>query len=142
MTDDRSKEVSLVSDTTTVKALGDLPVTEVKSDTERQPVEKQTYTVRAKVDKVKREHDGDYHIRLTDGENYLIAECANPRCGYALPSPLHDAFQSVYFFVENNQLEGKEIWLTGVAFIDIDHHYKRKQAKNNMELHPVISVSF
>lgn len=142
MTDEKSSEVNFVSDTTTIKALGELVVPEVKTDTERQNAEKQLYTVRCKVDKVKREHDGDFHIRLVDGEEYLIAECPNPNCSYAHTSPLLDRYREVYFFVENNHLEGKEVTVTGVAFIDIDHHYKRKQAKNNMELHPVIFISY
>jgi len=107
MTDEKSSEVNLVSDTTTIKKLGDLAVPEVKTDTERQPVEMQLYTVRCKVDKVKREHDGDFHIRLVDGEDYLIAECPNPNCSYAQMSPLLDRYREVYFFIENNYLEGK-----------------------------------
>lgn len=142
MTDEKSAEVNLVPETTTIKTLGELTVPEVKTDTERQEVEKQLYTVRCKVDKVKREHDGDYHIRLVDGEDYLIAECPNPNCSYAQASPLLDRYRDVYFFIENNYLEGKEVTITGVAFVDIDHHYKRKQAKNNMELHPVVFISF
>lgn len=34
------------------------------------------------------------------------------------------------------------IGLIGVAFVDIDHHYARKQADNNLELHPVFDIHF
>lgn len=142
MIDSKAGEVNFVSDTTTITELGKLPVPEVKSETPRQAVEMQLYTVTAKVDKVKKERDGDYHIRLIEGENYLIAESANPGCSYAQRSAYLMFYREVRDFIEKNELEGKIVTITGVAFVDIDHHYKRKQAPNNMELHPIIAISF
>lgn len=127
---------------TTIDSLGALPVPEVKSETGRQNVEMHMYTVRCIVKEVDRKRDGDYHILLQSGEKYLIAEVPNPECDYAASSPYLAQFTTVYNFVESNALEGKEVEVTGVAFVDIDHHYARKQADNNIELHPIIRIRF
>lgn len=142
MIDEKASLVNMTPISTTIIELGKLTVPEVKSETGRQSVELQVYTVRAKVDKVDKKWDGDYHIRLVDEENYLIAECPNPGCEYASESSLNSKYKEVLEFIKNNDLEGKYVTLTGVAFIDIDHHYKRKQAPNNLELHPIVSISF
>lgn len=142
MTDVLAPEVDTVPVFTSIDSLGSISVPEVKSETGRQDAEKKVYTVRAKVDKVKKCNDGDYHIRLISGEEtYLITEAPNPGCDYAQQSPYFNTFVSVREFIDNNDLEGKTVTITGVAFIDIDHHYKRKQAKNNIELHPILRIS-
>lgn len=122
--------------------LGNLSVPEVKKETERQEVETKLYTVTATVDEVDRKHDGDYHIRLKEGDHYLICEIPNPGCEYAISSGKINDFIRTRNFVEGSDLEGKTVTITGVAFVDIDHHYKRKQAKNNIELHPVLDIHF
>ncbi len=142
MTDAYAAYVDTIPVFTTIEQLGELSVPEVKSETGRQEMEKKTYTVRCLVDKVKKEWDGDLHIRLVSGENYLIAESANPGCDYAASSAFLSSFKKVRDFLDANDIEGKEVYITGVAFIDIDHHYKRKQAKNNLELHPVLDIHF
>jgi hypothetical protein len=142
MTDPRATEVDTVPVFTTIEALGALDVPEVKSETERQDVEKQVYSVRCKVEEVDRKRDGDYHLLLKSGDKYLIAEVPNPECDYAATSSFLGLYQDVYTFIEENDLEGKEVTLAGVSFVDIDHHYSRKQADNNLELHPVLHISF
>jgi len=127
---------------TTIEDLGALDVPEVKSSTERQDVEKQVYTVRCLVEEVDRKRDGDYHLLLRSGDKYLIAEIPNPECDYAAGSPYHAQFRNAYDFVESNDPEGQVVEITGVAFVDIDHHYARKQAENNLELHPVLRIRF
>ena len=94
------------------------------------------------VDKQSKKWDGDYHLRLKSGSDYMIVEAANPGCDYAASSPYLSTFEKVYQFIEDNDLEGKEVYVTGVAFADIDHGYKRKQAKNNLELHPILDIHF
>ncbi len=142
LTDANSGNINFVSDTTTVTALGELEVPEVKSSTGRQNVELQVYTVTAKVDKCDKKWDGDYHIRLVENDNYLITECPNPGCSYAQMSVYLAQYKNVRDFIEKNDLEGKTVTVTGVAFVDIDHKYKRKQAKNNLELHPILAIEF
>jgi hypothetical protein len=100
------------------------------------------YTVRCVVEEVDRKRDGDYHILLKSGDKYLIAEVPNPECDYAAGSAYVSQFRTSLEFVESNDLEGKEVEITGVAFVDIDHHYGRKQADNNIELHPVLRIRF
>jgi hypothetical protein len=134
--------INFISDTSTVTALGELSVPEVKSSTGRQNVELQVYTVTAKVDKCDKKWDGDYHIRLVENDNYLITECPNPGCSYAQLSNYLSQYKNVRDFIEKNDLEGKTVTITGVAFVDIDHKYKRKQAKNNLELHPILDIRF
>lgn len=127
---------------TTVTDLGNLEVPEVDSDTKRQSVEMQVYTVTAKVDKCDKKWDGDYHIRLIEGDNYLITEVPNTGCSYAQQSSYLGFYAEVREFLSKNDIEGKTVTVTGVAFVDIDHKYKRKQAKNNIELHPIFSIKF
>lgn len=127
---------------TTIEELGALDVPDVKGETERQDVEMHVYTVRGVVEEVDRKRDGDYHILLKSGDKYLITEIPNPDCDYAAGSAYVSQFRTTLDFVESNDLEGKEVEITGVAFVDIDHHYKRKQADNNIELHPILRIRF
>lgn len=142
MTDAEANQIDTAVTETTIEALGELDVPEVKKETTRQPVEMKVYRVYCLVDKVKRERDGDFHIRLKSGDNYLIAESVNPECDYAADSPFLAQYRTVREFINSNDLEGKYVYVTGVAFVDIDHGYKRKQAKNNIELHPVLDIHF
>lgn len=143
-TDDLSSLIDTFRINTTIKELGELTVPDkVKSETTRLGLELKTYIITAKVDKLKKERDGDYHLRMVDEEgNYLICESANPGCEYASQSRFLTQIKEVRAFIEDNHLEGKTITITGVAFVDIDHGYKRKQAKNNIELHPILKISF
>lgn len=150
---DARREVKLMEDAltasidtaaifTTIEELGALDVPKVKGETDRQDVEMRVYTVRGVVEEVDRKRDGDYHILLKSGDKYLITEIPNPDCDYAAGSPYLSHFRTTLDFVEANDLEGKEVEITGVAFVDIDHHYKRKQADNNIELHPILRIRF
>lgn len=142
--DSRIGEVRRTPIVTTIDSLGSIAVPEVDSKTGRQDVELNVYTVTGQVDKISKEHDGDYHIRLVSGAEYLICEAANPGCGYAQRSVFYPAYVQVRQFIEEHEddLEGKTVTVTGIAFIDIDHHYSRKQADNNMELHPILDIHF
>ncbi len=142
LVDGRAPLVDTVSIFITIDSLGALEVPEVHSETGRQDMELFTYTVRCIVEEEDRKRDGDYHLLLKDGDKYIIAEVPNPNCEYASASSYKDFFQEVYDFVEANDLDRKEVEITGVAFVDIDHHYSRKQADNNLELHPIVRIRF
>lgn len=142
LTDVEAAQIDTIPVLSSVADLNAFAVPDVKSETGRQQVEMKVYTVTAEVDKVKKERDGDFHIRLVDGDNYLITECPNPECDYAQGSAYAAVYERVRSFIEANDLEGKRVTITGVAFVDIDHHYKRKQAKNNIELHPILAIRF
>ncbi len=141
-TDSKVTLINATSIVTSIDSLNAIIVPTVNSGTARLTLEQHTYTVTAKVDKVKKEWDGDYHIRLTNGTNYLICEVPNPTCEYASKSAYVAQYNKVKSFVQNNDLEDKIITITGVAFVDIDHYYSRKQANNNIELHPIFDIKF
>ncbi|MFN5982186.1 MAG: hypothetical protein ACK476_18210 [Fluviicola sp.] len=140
--DDQADEINFTPIFSSIDSLQNIEVIEPDKETARLSVEKQVYTITASVDKVDRKPDGDIHIRLTDGTNYLIAEIPNPNCEYAKNTLWKTTYEDCLAFVNATDLEDKTVKITGVAFIDIDHHYKRKQAKNNLELHPVLSIEF
>lgn len=141
MVDDLASEVDTNAIVTTIEAMGKLEVPEVKSETPRQEVEKQVYTVTGTVNKLKRYRDGDYHLRLEDEDgNYLITEVPNPDCKYAVDSEFANTYEELVTYIEANVSEGQTITVTGVSFVDIDHKYKRKQAENNIELHPILKI--
>lgn len=143
MIDDKNILVDTVPELTTIEALGALAVpADVKSETARLDLELKSYTVRAYVEEVDRKHDGDYHILLKSGEEYLICEVPNPDCSYAASAFMLEKYRKVVAFIESNDLEGHYVYISGVAFADIDHHYARKQADNNLELHPVFDIHF
>lgn len=143
--DDAVSEIDTIPIVTTIDSIGDIDVIVAKKDTPRQLIEKKTFTVTGKVEKVKQYRDGDYHIKLIDeNENYIITEVPNPGCEYAQGSSYLDTFIKVREWIETreDELEGQTVTITGVAFIDIDHHYKRDQANNNIELHPILNISY
>ncbi len=142
MLDNLANEVDTAAILTTIKALGEIKVSEVDKNTTRLELEKATYTITGSIDKIKRYRDGDYHIRLVDeNENYIITEAPNPGCEYAKNSIFHSTFKTNAAFIEANNLqEGDVLTITGVAFVDLYHGYKRKQAKNNIELHPILKI--
>ncbi len=143
MIDTRSNLVDTIPEAITIEDLGALDVPDdVKSETDRLDLELKTYTVRGYVEEVDRKHDGDYHILLKSGEKYLICEVPNPDCDYAESAVMREKYRTVVSFIESNELEGQYVYMTGVAFVDIDHHYARKQADNNLELHPVFDIHF
>ena len=139
--DGASSEINFSPIVATIDSLENISATEPHSDTPRMSVEKQVYTVTGEVQKVKRYHDGDYHVRLKVGDSYINTEVPNPDCKYLANSTRKDLFRDIVSFIQTNDLEGKTVTVTGVAFIDINHHYKRKQAKNNIELHPILDIS-
>jgi hypothetical protein len=65
-------------------------------------------------------------------------------CQFIENSTYFDQMEKVRKWIEENQndLEGKVVTITGVAFIDIDHKYPRNSAENELELHPILSVKF
>lgn len=146
MIDDLASTVDTAVIDISIKEIGQIEVPEVKKETPRQDVEKKVYRVTGTINKIKQYRDGDIHIRLDDGnDNYIITEIPNPGCVYAASASMLNEWNQAISFVKANgfeDLEGKTVTITGVAFVDIDHHYKRKQAENNMELHPIIKIEF
>lgn len=129
----------------TVDSIGSIIVPEIDRKSPRQEIENKTFTVTGKVEKVKKYHDGDWKVKLiSTDEKYLNCEIPNPDCEFAKNSVFYQKYQTAYQWVEDHHesLEGDTVTITGVAFIDIDHPYPRNSSENNLELHPVLSISF
>lgn len=140
-----SDSIHLTPTEISVKEIGELDVPEVNSDDGRQEIEFNTYTITAKVHKLSYHRDGDWKVKLTDGEDHFVnCENPNPYCTLAQTSPFYDNFVTVRNWINENQddLEGKTVTITGVGFIDIDHKYPRNAAFNEMELHPILDIHF
>lgn len=128
-----------------VASLGNLDVPEAHKDIERQDIEKKIYTITAKVHKVSNYRDGDWKIKLTDGnDKFVNCESPNMGCEYIADSRFYDEMNTVREWVMENKdnLEGKTVTITGVAFIDIDHRYPRNAAENELEIHPILDIHF
>lgn len=143
--DAAANEIDLNSETIGVAEIGALEVPEIEKEDGRQQAEKKVYTITATVHKLSKHRDGDWKVKLTDGnDKYINCENPNPGCEYAKSSPFYNEFVSVREWIEANKedLEGKTVTITGVAFIDIDHKYPRNAAENELELHPILSIHF
>ena len=143
--DSSAEEVDTTVISATIDSLGSLDLVKADSETERQGIEKHIFTVTGKVKKVSRHRDGDIKVKLvSESEKFLNCEAPNVGCHYAGLSRFHEKFEEVRAFLEQNEdsLEGKQLTVTGVAFIDIAHPYPRNAAENNIELHPILKVSF
>ena len=59
-------------------------------------------------------------------------------------SIFHNNYLVVRDWINENKddLEGKTVTITGIGFIDIDHKYPRNAAENEMELHPILTISY
>jgi hypothetical protein len=128
-----------------VDSIGGLAVPEVNKESARQDVEKKVFRITAKVHKVSKHRDGDIKIKLTNGNDvYINCEAPNMGCTYIQSSSFFNRMERARNWIEPryDELEGKTVTITGVGFIDIDHRYPRNAAKNEMELHPILDISF
>jgi len=138
-------EIDTIAIVATVDSLGGIDLPEADSDTPRQEIEKQVFSVTGEVHKLSKHRDGDWKVKLiSDNEKYLNCEAPNPGCEFASDSPFYDQFLVVRDWIETHQddLEGKIVTIEGVAFIDIDHKYPRNAAENEIELHPILDIRF
>lgn len=143
--DDAAMDVDTIPIFATIDSLGSLDLPKAKKDLERQEIEKHVFTVTGTVKKLTKYRDGDYHIKLEDeNENFINCESPNFGCSYAPDSRFFEEFKVVRAFVEENEddMVGKTVTITGVAFIDIDHKYPRNAAPNEIELHPILDIQF
>ncbi|MEO9532527.1 MAG: hypothetical protein ABJG68_07650 [Crocinitomicaceae bacterium] len=143
--DEAADDVDTIPIFATIDSLGSVDLPKAKSDLERQEIEKHVFTVTGTVEKVKKYRDGDYHIKLVDeDENFMNCESPNFGCSYAPDSRFFEQFKTVREWIEEHEEElvGKELTITGVGFIDIDHKYPRNAAPNEIELHPILDIGF
>lgn len=143
--DDDVQYVDLIPITIGVKEIGELNVPEIEKEDGRQEAEKKVYTITAKVHKLSKHRDGDWKVKLTDENDHFVnCENPNPGCEYAKESNFYQSFVDVRDWIEENKddLVGKTVTITGIAFIDVDHKYPRNAAENELELHPILDIHF
>ena len=125
-----------------VTALGLLPIPEIVYPLDRRisPHEFRVYRVRAVVERILTESDGDWHLVLRDPDvptATMIAEIPSPECA-ANPS------DRLRFSAARDSLRRVPrlglVTIEGVAFWDYIHN-QRGRARNGIELHPVLRLS-
>lgn len=143
--DSAAYEIDTIPIITTVDSIGSFDIPEANRKTPRLDIEKKVFTITGLVHKVSHHRDGDWKIKLiSDKEKYINCEAPNIGCEHAVNSPFYDKFVKVREFIDpiGEDLEGQVITITGVAFHDIDHPYPRNAADNELELHPILDISF
>jgi hypothetical protein len=143
--DDDANAIDTIAIVTTVDSIGGISVPESDKDSERQDIEKMVFTITAEVHKLSKHRDGDWKVKLTDGnDKYINCEAPNMGCAYISSSIFYDQMETSRDWIEENKddLVGKTVTITGVAFIDIDHKYPRNAAENELELHPILDIRF
>lgn len=143
--DEGAYQIDTVPLITNVDSIGGFDVPEIDKDSPRQDIEKRVFTIRALVHKVSKHKDGDWKIKLTDGnDKYVNCESPNMGCEYISASIYHQKLSQARKWIDanNESLVGDTVTITGVGFIDIDHKYPRNAADNEMELHPILDIHF
>lgn len=130
---------------TTVSALDAIPRPPDPS-TRVAPVETTVYRVHATLTEYKAESDGDVHLLLPGGTGRMITEIPSPSCdaGSIFAAQIRDAraaFDARHHEKDTYVYDGEQVTVTGVGFFDVEHG-QRGTAPNNIELHPVVALSF
>lgn len=125
-----------------VAALGQLSIPELVYPVDRRisPHEFRVYRVRAVVERILTESDGDWHLMLRDPDTpsaTMIAEIPSPECAA-------NASDRLRFSAARDSLRRVPrlglVTIEGVAFWDYIHN-QRGRARNGIELHPVLRLS-
>ncbi len=143
--DEAANQIDMQAITTTVDSIGSIDVGKVDSDSKRQEIEKKVFTITATVHKLSKHRDGDWKVKLTDGnDKFVNCEAPNTGCEYVGTSRFKTELSDVRAWIEQNKddLKGKTVTITGVAFIDIDHKFPRNAAENEIELHPILNIQY
>ena len=126
---------------TTVSALGALPIPEIPYPNDRRisPHELTVYKVTAIVWQIRMdEGDGDWHVILRDPQDgsLMIAEIPSPEC--TRDTALAAKYTAAREVLRQVPKRGTATF-TGVGFWDFIHN-QRGRARNGFELHPVLGV--
>ncbi len=144
-TDEDANDIDLNPILITVEELGSLAVGKTDSDSKRQEVEKKVFKITAKVHKLSKHRDGDWKVKLTNGnDKFVNCESPNPGCEHIKSSVYLSQYKEVRAWIEKNKddLKGKTVTITGVGFVDKDHKYPRNSADNELEIHPILSIRY
>src|SRR6185312_7527965 len=109
-----------------ISALAGLPIPKTSQKRLKKTVEGSVISVSAELVEYKREPDGDYHLILTDGIQFLVAEIPDPYC--AQTSRFHDliadaraGFESLDYNLQPStrfKTTHIAVSITGLGFID------------------------
>lgn len=150
MTDADWRRVELRAVPTTIQALNRLPRPARRPAARRTPAELRTYCVDAWLVGIRPQDDGDLHLELIapdDTGSKILAEVPDARCNEVCKSTFATAFARARAAIEARVARdpGDELRIrmriTGVAFFDRNHG-QIGAARNFLELHPVLAVSF
>lgn len=120
-------------------------------DTRIDPIERQTFKVVARLTRVKKELDGDYHLDIADPaepEKTMIAEIPSPDCYKGGDPGVAEKFRDARSKLDklmgvSSRGVGREqsfdVSIIGVGFFDIMHG-QHGMAPNGLELHPVLAL--
>jgi hypothetical protein len=143
--DEAAFQIDVTPIKTTVDSIGSFSVVEIDSDSKRQEIEKKVFSITATVHKLSKHRDGDWKVKLTNGQDQFInCESPNMGCEHVGASLFETELSAVRTWIEANKddLVGRTVTIVGVAFIDIDHRYPRNAAENELELHPILDIHF
>jgi len=139
--DKQASLVDTVPVAATVQTLASLPVPELvyPENGRMRPHEFRTYRVRAVVERITVEDDGDWHLVLsapgTPGLK-LIAELPSPECATSVA--LANRFRAARDSLRRVPRRGV-VDIAGIGFWDYIHN-QRNGARNGFELHPVTLI--
>lgn len=149
LTDKDAGKINFTPKETTVFDLVSMPKPD-KLPKERMESEEQTYSLTAILVGLKLEDDFDFHIVIKDlvKNKTMIIECPDPECTEVQKSSQYEQIKTVRKFFEDNFNPVKKYKLvkgniklkvSGVLFFD-KIHGQTGVAKNEVKLHPIISV--
>jgi hypothetical protein len=113
------------------------------------PVETTIYRVEATVTSCKQEINGDYHLILEDSGETMIAAAPNPDPAFVSPSSrwvkeitavrkaIDERLHPTARFTETHL----KVRITGIGYFSYPHAV-RGEARNAVQLHPVIAIEF
>lgn len=131
-------QVDLTKRAKTIKQLNTLtrPTTPLPANG-RVPAELKVYKVTATVTYIANENDGDIHLALVSGDgSTMIAEAPEPACSRFARD--RNAINAARLVAQGIQV-GDKVVAAGVGFFDFPHN-QTGRAKNQLELHPLISL--
>jgi hypothetical protein len=144
--DEKTEDINTDPVITTIKEMNEISTgLVIKKNTERQDIEKQVYTIKdCFITHAILESDNDIHIVIEDGRKHtMIAEIPDTRCKDARKSEFLSDFRKARktFLKYQNVYTNYKFDITGVLFVDKKHSKSPTgNAKNNIELHPVIDL--
>jgi len=142
--------VDLEPVTTTIAELAAVPrPASLPNDRRVSPVETTVYRLRGYLVAYRPEDDHDFHVVLADMEQQrvtMITEIPDPQCAGACASGFAERFAAARAVLDtilhapNPNDEPIVVEVTGVGFFDREHG-QVGAAPNNLELHPVLSLT-